>query len=368
MRKSVSYSFRIVLWLTLLFLAGCIPPGIGDGDAPAPTTIVVTLYVHEETTSGPPVSGAKVQGHDGANNSFDGFTDSNGLIQISGTQGVWYFSVSKGGYQTKTWNQNLDQSCRLDISLQRIDPCGGQTGYIYRECSWWGDYLHKWNLQYGISRYLYCRSEHADVPRFGYFPWYGFAKLVTWPEDDSFVLEFAQTINSPYSNYYEIATNTLHFVQALMPYTPDIGDYWQTPVETLVLKHGDCEDGTILLIALLHALRFPVCFGVYANPTTNRGHAFGLVQVSQEWVDAHEGLFNKCWLIGQWTILRRTTDNTLWAMAETTLDPSLGPLDYGGLGCGTIPDAAWEAGLVKMFDVETGANISSQFEQYIPNR
>jgi len=65
-----------------------------------------------------------------------------------------------------------------------------------------------------------------------------------------------------------------------------------------------------------------------------------------------------------WTILKRTTDGTLWAMAETTVDPD-GPIDmeYVGLGCGTIPDAAWEAGAVRMFDVETGVDLSPEFQR-----
>ena len=242
------------------------------------------------------------------------------------------------------------------------DPCAGVTGYFHKTYRWWSHYLYPYELEYEIPKYLYCRSQFADVPRSGGFPWYGNAKLVKWPEDDEFILGLAQDINYHESGYYEKATNTLHFVQALMPYVEDVGDHWQTPVETLVLQNGDCEDGTILFVALLYALRFPVCFGAYWNPVTNKGHSFGLVQVSQEWVDAHTGPFNKCWLEGCWTVLRRT-DGTLWAMAETTIDPVLGPIGYWGLGCGTIPEAAWEANTVRMFDVETGADLSPEFQR-----
>ncbi len=242
------------------------------------------------------------------------------------------------------------------------DPCAGQTGYIQRTYSWWGDYFHQWQLTVEIPRYLYCRAQHANVPRSGDFPWYHNAKLVKWPEDDALIVELAQRLNSPYDDYYRIATNTLHFVQALMPYTLEKGDYAQTPVETLVLQRGDCEDGTILFVALLYALRFPVCFGTYWDPVQQIGHAFGLVQVSREWVEAHSGPFNKCLYTTGWTILMKS-DGTLWAMAETTLDPSLGPLDYGGLGCGSIPQAAWDANMVAMFDVETGVNLSAEFRE-----
>lgn len=246
------------------------------------------------------------------------------------------------------------------------DVCAGHTGYMERTYRWWGDYFHEWELTILIPRYLYCRSIHADVPRTSNFPYYELVQVVQWPDDDEFIRTLAQTINSPYTSYYEIATNTLHFVQYLMPYTHDIGDYWQTPMETLVQQHGDCEDGSILLVSLLSALQFPVCLGVYLEPGAG-GHVFGLVQVSKEWVDAHTGPFNKCWWLGCWTILRRISDNTLWAMAETTLDPSFEPIfdpRYWGLGCGTIPEAAWEAGLVRMLDIQTGTELTSEFQRY----
>lgn len=184
------------------------------------------------------------------------------------------------------------------------DPCAGETGYFHRVYEWWGDYWNKWRLECDIPRYLYCRSRRADVPRSGDFPWYGLAKLVKWPEDDTFIYQLVREINSPYTDYYKRATNTLHFVQALMPYRPDVGEYWQSPVETLVRQEGDCEDGTILFIALLHSLEFPVCFGTYWDPSRNAGHAFGLVQVSQDWVEAHTVPWNKCYWLYCWTILR----------------------------------------------------------------
>lgn len=33
-----------------------------------------------------------------------------------------------------------------------------------------------------------------------------------------------------------------------------VGDYWQTPEETIVLRTGDCEDFTILAMALLYSI------------------------------------------------------------------------------------------------------------------
>ena len=356
MRRCFAVIGVLGLGLACMWLWGCFAPGL----APSPSYVTVRMYIHEGSETGPLIIGARVQGYDAAGNPFDRSTNSSGYAQITGIPGLWHFTVSKTGYHTIAWDQSITQDCQLDVCLE--DVCAGETGNIRETYCWWGDYFHKWELVWDIPRYLYCRSRFADVPRSGDFPWYGNAKLVKWPEDDEFILELALAINSPYSDYYERATNTLHFVQALMPYVEDVGDYWQTPVETLVLQKGDCEDGTILLVALLYALRFPVCFGAYWNPITQppKGHSFGLVQVSQEWVNAHTGPFNKCWWMGCWTILKRTTDGTLWAMAETTVDPD-GPIDmeYVGLGCGTIPETA----TVKIFDVETGADLSPEFQR-----
>lgn len=244
-------------------------------------------------------------------------------------------------------------SSAVSVIIQSKDPCANVTGYtpvVYT----WRYWLQKRELLHYIPNYLICRADHADVPRFGQFPYTGLLHLVFWPEDDQFLKDLAAAINSDLTDYYEIATNTLHFVQALMPYTPEVGDYWQLPVQTLRVKRGDCEDGAILYVALLKSLGFPVYFGVYP------GHAFAFVEVHKSWVDWAESRPNKCRdLLGQWTIA--IANGRYYAMAETTIDPSIKTLGYWGLGCGYIPPEYWATGQVRIFSCETGADVTALF-------
>jgi len=73
--------------------------------APQPEQITITLYVHENTTDGPIIAGARVTGRDGAGNSYDQTTNSNGYAIITGVPGTWSFTASKTGYDTKSWSQ-----------------------------------------------------------------------------------------------------------------------------------------------------------------------------------------------------------------------------------------------------------------------
>ncbi|MDD3493832.1 MAG: PKD domain-containing protein, partial [Candidatus Thermoplasmatota archaeon] len=47
------------------------------------STVTLTLYVHEGSETGPVISGARVQGHDAAGNSFDKTTTSSGYVTIT---------------------------------------------------------------------------------------------------------------------------------------------------------------------------------------------------------------------------------------------------------------------------------------------
>lgn len=227
------------------------------------------------------------------------------------------------------------------------DPCGDASGHSDRRYEWRYELMQK-TVSLRIPNDLICRALQARVPRSGGYPYAGLAEHVSWSRDDQFLVEAAQAINSGYTDYYEIATNTLHFVQGLMPYVIDVGDYWQLPVETLDRKQGDCEDGAVLYVSLLRALGYgdSVRFGVYP------GHVFAFVEVTREWKEWAEGKPNKCVdLLKCWTIVQ-TPDGKLWAMAEPTIDPGVLSLGYWGLGCGCIPAHHWINGQVVMFSVE----------------
>lgn len=69
--------------------------------------VTLTLYVREGSPTGPVLPGARVQGNDGTGNSFDQTTNSSGYVKITGVPGTWQFTVSKTGYQTNSWSQNI---------------------------------------------------------------------------------------------------------------------------------------------------------------------------------------------------------------------------------------------------------------------
>ena len=73
----------------------------------AVANITLTLYVHENSASGPVIAGATVTGQDGAGVSFSQTTNSNGYVTITGTPGTWSFTVSKSGYDTNSWQQSI---------------------------------------------------------------------------------------------------------------------------------------------------------------------------------------------------------------------------------------------------------------------
>jgi hypothetical protein len=71
------------------------------------TNVTLTLYVHENSASGPVISGATVTGQDGTGNAFSQTTNSNGYVTITGTPGTWSFTASKSGYDTNSWSQTI---------------------------------------------------------------------------------------------------------------------------------------------------------------------------------------------------------------------------------------------------------------------
>ncbi len=84
---------------------------------PPPTNVTLTLYVHEDSASGPIIAGARVTGQDGAGVSFNKTTNASGYITITGAPGTWQFSVSKSGYQTNSWFQSTISSITRDAYL-----------------------------------------------------------------------------------------------------------------------------------------------------------------------------------------------------------------------------------------------------------
>ncbi|MFA6331881.1 MAG: C39 family peptidase [Methanoregula sp.] len=88
--------------------------------APTPSTIQVTLYMHDGSTYGNVVSGMQITGQDGNGVPFSKTTDSSGAISLSGAPGTWQFSASKTGYDAKSWSNYISISKTLDGYLRKI--------------------------------------------------------------------------------------------------------------------------------------------------------------------------------------------------------------------------------------------------------
>ena len=84
------------------------------------TPVTLTLYVHDGDQNGPAIIDAEVTGQDGSGNSFQQTTDRSGSVIISGNPGTWSFSASAFGYQTKSWSQQISDTCDSYEYLQQV--------------------------------------------------------------------------------------------------------------------------------------------------------------------------------------------------------------------------------------------------------
>ncbi|MEM0499277.1 MAG: hypothetical protein QW781_07270, partial [Methanothrix sp.] len=62
--------------------------------------VTLTIHVHEGSLDGSVLSDVHISGIDGAGNSFEAVTDSDGIAEISGVPGTWQFTFEKDGYET----------------------------------------------------------------------------------------------------------------------------------------------------------------------------------------------------------------------------------------------------------------------------
>ena len=69
-----------------------------------------TVYVHEGDLNGTMLSNVQVTGQDAGGNGFQGITDSNGVVVISGQPGTWQFSFTKEGYDPLDLNYNVTET------------------------------------------------------------------------------------------------------------------------------------------------------------------------------------------------------------------------------------------------------------------
>ena len=78
-----------------------------------------TVYVYEGDFNGTMLSDVQVMAQDAAGNSFEGITDSNGVVVVSGQPGIWQFAFTKDGYNPLGLNYNVTETGEGAVYLQR---------------------------------------------------------------------------------------------------------------------------------------------------------------------------------------------------------------------------------------------------------
>jgi hypothetical protein len=92
----------------------------GQGAIRPQGQVDVTVYVHEGNLNGTLLSGVHVTGLDGAGIRFEGFTDSNGTVIITGMPGSWRFAFIKEGYEMLELLYAVNETHRGAVYLKKV--------------------------------------------------------------------------------------------------------------------------------------------------------------------------------------------------------------------------------------------------------
>jgi tetratricopeptide (TPR) repeat protein len=84
--------------------------------------VAETIYVQEEDMNGTLLPGVQVTGQDAAGFGFEGATDSNGTVVISGLPGIWQFLFMKEGYEPLNFSSNVTETAEGVVYLQKSCP------------------------------------------------------------------------------------------------------------------------------------------------------------------------------------------------------------------------------------------------------
>lgn len=84
--------------------------------------VTLTLYVHDGNPNGPIIPGAQVTANDNSGSSFQGTTNANGYVKITGDPGTWSFTASADGYEINSWDQKITKTDTKDAFLQKEKP------------------------------------------------------------------------------------------------------------------------------------------------------------------------------------------------------------------------------------------------------
>ena len=92
---------------------------------PSADTVALTIYVHEGNLNGTMLSGVQLVGKDAAGNIFQGLTDANGLVTVSGKPGTWQFNFTKEGYKPLSLSYAVTQTDEGAVYLESADLSQG---------------------------------------------------------------------------------------------------------------------------------------------------------------------------------------------------------------------------------------------------
>lgn len=79
-----------------------------------------------------------------------------------------------------------------------------------------------------------------------------------WNNICDFIQPHNPDVIAAYFQYGPTPWNLFDLVCQSLSYRRDIGEFWQTPSETLARGEGDCEDSSILLTSLIRSGGYPV--------------------------------------------------------------------------------------------------------------
>lgn len=168
--------------------------------------------------------------------------------------------LSRAQAQTQVYKEQVTSlESQLLSSQKRLDNILGVTVIQYYQWDYqWETW--QWNLPIPLSVYV----EYLERPRPQSSSDY--VDMAKDPEDDQYIDQMVQQINSAALKETLTEVQKLNFVTAFvqnLPYTSDIettpyDEYPRYPVETLFDRGGDCEDTSILVAALLDRMGYDV--------------------------------------------------------------------------------------------------------------
>ena len=133
------------------------------------------------------------------------------------------------------------------------------AGYILRNFEWTDHKGTVWTWSLDIEQQRY---ENYQALSHRAYTAEDYRRFVTY--EDNLIENMANWLIEKYFAPEDTANLILSFVQAGFQYTPDIGEYWRYPVETLV-DNGDCEDKSILFASIMKTAGYDVALILFED-------------------------------------------------------------------------------------------------------